>query len=97
LARYPVQLYTVDFDRAALEARSRISSIMREKYDNRNLGDDRQVSIHVTTGIQQMSFRLVLLPVWIGTLVEQDKDVRSALVNGQTGEVVLGRSEKSQA
>jgi ribosomal protein S27E len=97
LARYPAQLYTVDFDRAALEARSRISSIMREKYDNRNLGDDRQVSIHVTTGIQQMSFRLVLLPVWIGTLVEQDKDVRSALVNGQTGEVVLGRSEKSQA
>ena len=69
---------------------------MRDKYDNRQLSDDRQVSIHVTTAIQQMSFRLVLLPVWIATLVEQDKDVRGALVNGQTGQVVLGKAEKPQ-
>jgi ribosomal protein S27E len=97
LATYPAGLYTVDFDRAALEARSRISIVMREKYDRRDLTDDRNISIHIVTNIQQMSFRLVLLPVWVANLTEQDQDVRPALVNGQTGKVVLGKAEKQNS
>ena len=94
LAKYPASLYTVDFDQAALEARSRVSSAMRDKFADRELSDDHHISISVFTRIQQMSFRLLLLPIWIATLVEVDDDVRTALVNGQTGKVVLGKAEK---
>lgn len=94
LAKYPAQLYTLDFDQAALEARGRISTAMREKYGGRELGDDNQISISVMTAIQQMSMRLLLLPVWVATLVEVDGDIRMALVNGQTGRVALGKAEK---
>jgi len=96
LAKYPAELYTIDFDQAALEARSRISAAMREKFGGRELTDDTSISISVFTNIQQMSFRLVLLPVWVATLVEVDRDVRAALVNGQTGKVVLGKAEKAR-
>ncbi|MEO8611008.1 MAG: hypothetical protein ABI690_24135 [Chloroflexota bacterium] len=94
LAKYPAGLYTMDVDAAALEARGRIASKMREKFSNRELSDDGNISISVFTNIQQMSFRLALLPVWVATLVEVDHDVRTALVNGQTGKVVLGKAEK---
>jgi hypothetical protein len=96
LAAYPAGLYTVDVDQAALEARSRASAIMRSKFTERDLSDDTSVSISVFTKVQQMSYRLVLLPVWIATLVEVDQDIRAALVNGQTGKVVLGKAEKKR-
>jgi DNA-directed RNA polymerase subunit RPC12/RpoP len=93
LAKYPAQLYTLDVDRAALDAHSIISNVMRSKHNIRESGD---VSVSVFSNIQQMSFRLVLTPVWIAQLVEVDKDHRVALVNGQTGKVVLGKTEKHQ-
>lgn len=93
LAKYPAQLYSIDFDKAALEARGLVSTAMRIKYGQRELTDD-DVTINVFTTIQQMSFRLVLMPVWIATLIEEDFDVRTALVNGQTGKVVLGKAQK---
>jgi DNA-directed RNA polymerase subunit M/transcription elongation factor TFIIS len=96
LAKYPAQLYTQDFDEAALEVRSRISAAMRYKYNRREPMEDKKVSINVFTNIQQMTFRLILAPVWIAHLVEEDKDQRMALVNGQTGQVALGKSEKPQ-
>jgi DNA-directed RNA polymerase subunit RPC12/RpoP len=93
LAKYPAALYSIDFDDAALQARGNISALMREKYGQRDTADT-DVSISVFSSIRQMSFRLVLMPVWIGTLVEEDGDVRTALLNGQTGKVVLGKAEK---
>ncbi len=96
LAKYPAQLYTQNFDEAALEARSQISAAMRFKFSRRELMEDEKVTINVFTTIQQMSFRLILAPVWIAHLIEQDKDQRMALVNGQTGQVVLGKSEKPE-
>ncbi len=92
LSRYPAQIYTLDFDRAALEARGVIAAQMRAKYQQGEGSDE--VSIHVMTLIQQMSFRLVLLPVWIAILVEEDLDTRMALVNGQSGKVILGNTVK---
>ncbi len=94
LAKYPAQLYAQDFDEAALEARSQISAAMRYKFNRRELSEPENVTINVFTNIQQMSFRLVLAPVWISHLIEEDKDRRMALVNGQTGSVALGKSEK---
>jgi hypothetical protein len=93
LAKYPAALYSIDFDQAALQARGVISALMRERHGQRDT-TDTDVSIHVFSNVRQMSFRLVLMPVWIGTLVEQDGDVRTALVNGQTGKVALGKAER---
>lgn len=94
LATYPAQLYTQDFDQAALEARSLISAAMRYKHGQRDAGETEKVTINVFSNIVQMNFRLVLAPVWIAHMVEEDRDHRTALVNGQTGQVVLGKSEK---
>jgi hypothetical protein len=42
----------------------------------------------------QMSFMLVLAPVWLSTLRERDGDIRTALVHGLTGRVVMSRARK---
>ncbi|MBZ0276659.1 MAG: hypothetical protein K8I60_10960 [Anaerolineae bacterium] len=94
LAKYPAELYTLDFDRAALEARSVVSGMMRGRHTRRDAGDDSNVTITVFSNIQSMSFRLLLLPVWVATLIEEDGDIRTALVNGQSGKVVLGKAQK---
>jgi uncharacterized Zn finger protein (UPF0148 family) len=93
LAKYPAQLYRIDFDKASLQARGVISATMREKHGRRDVGDER-MKITVSSLVKSMSFRLVLLPVWIASLLEVDDDTRTALVNGQTGKVVLGKSQK---
>jgi DNA-directed RNA polymerase subunit RPC12/RpoP len=92
LAKYPAELYMLDFDRASLQAREVIGRLMREKYGQKS-GDE--VQINVFSGVKQMSFQLALLPVWVATLTEADGDTRLALVNGQTGTVVLGKAKKS--
>jgi DNA-directed RNA polymerase subunit M/transcription elongation factor TFIIS len=91
LAKYPAGLYNLDFDKASLEARDRVGKLLREKYAQRS---SDEVQVNIFSGVKHMSFQLALLPVWVGTLVEEDGDVRLALVNGQTGAVALGRSEK---
>jgi tetratricopeptide (TPR) repeat protein len=93
LASYSAEIYTLDFDAASLQARGQISQQMREFH---GYTDDpfADVSVTVHTLVQQMAFRLLLLPVWIATLLEQDGDIRPALVNGQTGSVVLGKARK---
>ncbi|HRF99243.1 MAG TPA: hypothetical protein PLZ51_28720, partial [Aggregatilineales bacterium] len=92
ITKNPTQIYSIDFDRASLEARSLVSRYMREKHGEILGGEGRVQSISASA--TDMSFQLVLMPVWIATLYEEDGDVRSALVNGQTGEVVFGKSQK---
>jgi hypothetical protein len=92
LAKYPAELYTIDFDNASLEARSIIGKTMRERHHTPTYNSEVQVNIF--TAVRQMSFRLLLLPMWMATLTEVDGDTRMALVNGQTGQVVLGKTEK---
>lgn len=93
LAKYPAELYSIDFDQASLEARGVVSKYMRDKHDRRDMGDS-QMKVTVASMVKSMSFRLVLLPVWVAMLTEVDDDTRLALVNGQTGKVVLGKSQK---
>jgi uncharacterized Zn finger protein (UPF0148 family) len=91
LAKYPASLYDVNFDDASLDAQSIISQHMRERYGQ---GGSTNVEVQIFTSVIQMTFTLLLLPVWVGTLYERDGGVRSALVNGQTGQVALGKSQK---
>jgi hypothetical protein len=92
ITKNPAQIYNIDFDHASLDARAIVSRTMREKYDVLLTGNGRVQS--VSASATDMSFQLVLMPVWIATLYEEDGDVRSALVNGQTGAVVFGKSQK---
>lgn len=87
LAGCTAELYTLDFDAASLLARERVSAQMRQKY---NHGEHDDVTTTVMSLVQMMYFRLVLLPVYVVTVIEQDGDHRSALVHGETGQVVLG-------
>lgn len=91
LARYPASLYTLDFSAASLEARSAASQQMRQLHGE---GAGRDVDVNVFTSVIQMSFMLVLMPVWVATLTERDGDLRLALINGQTGRIALGRAQK---
>lgn len=91
LARFPAELYTIDFDQASLEARSQVAQTLRERHSGGGTSDQ---TVNVFPSVTQMSFQLVLLPVWVVTIHEEDGDIRPALVNGQTGQVVLGRSRR---
>jgi tetratricopeptide (TPR) repeat protein len=91
LARYPAALYDVDFDNASMTARSAASREFRARHSHTTRSN---VEVSVSSNIVQMSFRLLLLPVWVGVITEVDGDLRQVLVNGQTGKVVLGRTHK---
>lgn len=93
LAHYPAELYEIDFDAASLEARSRASHQARDEQLAHKSPD---VEMTVFASVVQMSFSLVLMPVWITTLTERDGDLRTALINGQTGQVALGKAKKSR-
>jgi uncharacterized protein YbaR (Trm112 family) len=96
LAKYPAELYTREVDVASLDARSMASQRMRAKHEDPG-GEEQSTTISVLSVVKQMHFRLLLLPVWVGMLEEQDGDRRPALVNGQTGKVVLGKVLKPNA
>jgi uncharacterized Zn finger protein (UPF0148 family) len=87
LARYPAALYTIDFERAALTARSRAAEVTRGRFST---SDSPHKRVSVSAFVQQMTFRLMLFPVWIAVLTERDGDRRLALVNGQTGRAAIG-------
>ncbi len=96
LARYPAELYSIDFDRASLDVRGVVAQKMRRKYapgaETLN-GAERSV----TPAVEHMEMKLLLLPVYVATMVEEDDEVRTALVNGQTGQIVMGRARKPGA
>lgn len=96
LARHSAELYSVDFDKASLEARSLIARSMRDKYKEQQDTSDDEYQVTVFVNVQSMSFRLLLLPVWIASITEQDDDQRLALINGQLGRVALGKPVKRQ-
>jgi ribosomal protein S27AE len=91
LAKHSAQIYTVDFEAASLLARERISEEMRGKYGHDMHGE---TITNVQALVQNMLFRLVLMPVWVATVTEADGDLRPVLVNGQTGRVAAGKSRK---
>jgi ssDNA-binding Zn-finger/Zn-ribbon topoisomerase 1 len=96
LARYPAEIYQIDFDKASLEAGGRVRRLLREQYQNRVTMMQSEELVNVSSMVRTMTFRLLLLPVWIATLIEEDGDVRIGLVNGQTGHAVLGKARQPE-
>jgi len=100
LAKFPAQLYRIDFDAASLEAHAKAAAVMKHKYARRRQEvQDFQHSrtpeiVYVYPQVQNMSFRLALLPVWIASLAIAGGDERLAIVNGQSGKTALGRPHR---
>lgn len=95
LGGFPAELYDIDFDAASLEARSVIGEEMREKHRYQvQAARGNSVNVTIFTEFQQMQFQLVLLPVWVATIHERDDDIRTALINGVTGRIALGKARK---
>ncbi len=90
LARHAAELYNVDFDKASLEARSLCSKRARARAQREYKHGENEVNASALP--LQMTFTLVLLPVWMVTLIERDGDVRPALVHGQNARVALGKA-----
>jgi len=91
LARYPAELYSLDFDAASMDARSLFRQYTKSVH--RSTGNIDRI---VTNKVDLMEMRLVMVPVWVMTLYEADGDVRLALVNGQTGTVVLDKARQPE-
>lgn len=91
IAQHAAELYTIDFDKASMEVRGTVSEVMRRKY-HRDDGYYRTTNIMAM--MTQATFRLMLVPMWAVTIFEKDGDVRPVLVNGQTGQVALGKAAK---
>ncbi len=100
LASYPAQLYRIDFDEASLDAHAQAAEAMKHKYAHRmeevqDFQHNRNPEIiFVYPQVQSMTFRLVLLPVWIATLTIAGGQERLAVVNGQTGKAALGQPHR---
>lgn len=93
ISEYQAEIYTIDFDDASLIARERIADDMRFKYGHTGMADS-SYSVQIQSMFRQLSFRLVLVPVWVATILEADGDLRTGLINGQTGKTVLGKAHK---
>ncbi|GIK29039.1 MAG: hypothetical protein J5J04_00550 [Anaerolineae bacterium] len=92
IAQHSAEIYTMDFDAASLEAYAVVGQAMREKH---NIDTSTEVTLSVSTVMRPISFRLALLPVWAVSIYERDGDMRPALINGQSGKVVLGKAAKN--
>ena len=91
LATHPAALYTVDVAKASLVARSDASRRARDREMAVTKSSEEK---SVAALPLQMSYMLVLAPVWICSLTERDGDQRTALVHGLTGELAMGRARK---
>ncbi|MBE2268368.1 MAG: TFIIB-type zinc ribbon-containing protein [Anaerolinea sp.] len=92
LAANPAALYDIPVADASLTARSTITSAIKAQHEDAIRQQD--IEIRVYASVIQMTYTLLLAPVWIATLTERDGDVRTALVSGQTGKVALGKATR---
>jgi hypothetical protein len=85
LAGFRSEAYTVELREAYVEAREIMDrQILRDaKFD---IGGDRQQVDHIETQISDVTFKHILVPVWVAAYKYRGKSYRF-VVNGQTGEV----------
>lgn len=93
LGPFAAEIYSVDFDRASLKARSELARMLREQHGSLPMSDQE---VSVSALLTNMLFRLVMVPVWVATITEADGDVRVGLVHGQTGKAMLGKAQKPE-
>ncbi|MBN2472225.1 MAG: TFIIB-type zinc ribbon-containing protein [Anaerolineae bacterium] len=103
LAAHPARLYDLDLPEASLKVRQRLTRDacrraapgLRASEPSGYGPNDDAGSLRLNAYTQFLTYRLALLPVWVGQLVEEDGDTRQLLVNGQTGKVTQGRLRKA--
>lgn len=85
LAGFRAEAYTVDLESAFYEARDIIDrQILRDiRFD---IGGDRQRVDHVDTHVSDVTFKHILVPVWLAAYKYRGRSFRF-VVNGQTGQV----------
>jgi ribosomal protein S27E len=91
LANVTAQLYAIDFQKASIGVRKEIKEWFHFRHGQDTFDEE---TISVSHMVQQMQFRLLLLPVWVATISEEDGDIRLGLVHGQKGKAVLGKAYK---
>lgn len=104
LAEHPAELYEIDVDRASIDVRPRLGKVAQKKArisiqirkPSGGYGsDDGAGRLRMNPTTKFLTYRLALLPVWVGRLTEVDGDWRTIVVNGQTGNVELGDLQKA--
>jgi ribosomal protein S27AE len=85
VAGFTVEAYQVGLEAAFGEAQERFASAI-DSAVRRDIGGDQQRVMGVDTRYGHVSFKHVLMPVWIASYRFKDK-VYAVVVNGQTGEV----------
>ena len=85
LAGFRAEGYTVDVEEGFEEARGIMDAQIRRDI-NADIGGDRQRISHVNTAVSEITFKHVLLPVWMAAYKYKGQSYRF-VVNGQTGKV----------
>ncbi|MBV2359914.1 TFIIB-type zinc finger domain-containing protein [Thalassococcus sp. CAU 1522] len=85
LAGFRAEGYQVDLDEGYHEARAHMDRVIERdvKFD---IGGDRQRIHHIDTRVSDVTFKHVLLPVWLAAYKYRGKTYRF-VVNGRTGRV----------
>lgn len=104
VAAHPAELYDIDLPDASIQVRQRLTRdacrkaepSLRLRKPSGYGSDDDAGSLRLNAYTQFLTYRLGLLPVWIGQLIEEDGDTRQIVVNGQTGKVSQGKLQKAQ-
>ena len=85
LAGFQAEGYTVSLSDGHVQARDRMSDVIRSDV-RRDIGGDEQRIHSVDTDWSDETFKHILLPIWMAAYKYNGKSYRF-LVNGQTGEV----------
>lgn len=85
LSGFKAESYRVTLDSGFEQAKYKMDPVIRATIC-RDIGGDEQRILNVTTQYRDISFKHVLLPIWISAYRYQEKIYRF-MVNGRTGEV----------
>lgn len=85
LAGLRAEAYTLEIDDAFQEARAIMDRVI-ERDVRFDIGGDQQRVQHIETDLSAVTFKHILLPIWIAAYRYQGKSYR-CVVNGQTGRV----------
>jgi DNA-directed RNA polymerase subunit M/transcription elongation factor TFIIS len=85
LSGFRAEGYTVELDEGLEEAKAIMDAQIRQDI-RRDIGGDEQRILEVQTRISDVTFKHILLPVWVAAYKYRGKSFRF-VVNGQTGKV----------
>jgi hypothetical protein len=91
LADWLAQLYTLDVEGVAEQARNAMVALARREARSPAIRQDKTSPLFTflsTLQLSTLTYQLVLLPLWIAPILYRDERCL-VLVNGQTGKVVL--------